>query len=181
VTAVPLVVALVLAHPQGFHKRVTLELKRTTVDGLIVMDLDGGERCELLRAGADTNRDGRLDPPEVTALKKKLTTLATLGLKLWISGYPVPLQIQQTKLSLKEDFRVSQSGVSVAVLLSMRLPYPVTPGMSLGLEDTAPDQSPVEIEVFQHGLGDAGALPQVKRSVGPGERMTVPLGALASP
>ena len=41
-----LVVALVLAHPQGFHKRVTLELWSTSIRGLVVMDIDSGERCQ---------------------------------------------------------------------------------------------------------------------------------------
>jgi hypothetical protein len=178
---IPLVVALVLAHPQGFHKRVTLELWSTSITGLVVMDVDGGERCELLRAGADLNRDGLLDPSETKALKKKLTTLATRALKLWISGYPVAVEVKDAKVTLKEDSRVSQTGVSVAVLLEMRHPYAVTPGMSLWLEDSAPDGSHVEIEVFQHGLADAGTLAPVKRSAGSAERVTVRLGALASP
>lgn len=179
--AAALVIALVLAHPQGFHKRVTLELWSTSISGLVVMDLDGGERCELLRAGADVNRDGVLDGAETKALKKKLTTLATRALKLWISGYPVAVEVKETKVTLKEDSRVSQTGVSVAVLLEMRHPYAVTAGMSLWLEDTAPDFSHVEIEVFQHGLTDAGAALPFQQSAQAGERVTVKLGALASP
>lgn len=175
------VLALVLTHPQGFHKRVTLELWRAELRALVVMDLDGGERCQLLRAGADRNHDGLLDPEETRALKKKLTTLATRALKVSISGYPVPLEVKEAKLTLKQDPRVGPSGVSVAVLLETRLPQPVSPGMSLWVEDTSPDSSPVEIEVFQHGLADAGVLPQLKQSVGASERVTLPLGALASP
>ena len=177
----PLVVALVLAHPQGFHKRVTLELWSTSITGLVVMDVDSGERCELLRAGADTNHDGMLEPSETAALKKKLTTLATRALKLWISGYPVAVEIKDTKVMLKEDPRVSPTGVSVAVLLEMHHPYAVSPGMSLWLEDTAPDSGHVEIEVFQHPGGDSGEEPAVKKSVASGERVIVRLGALASP
>jgi hypothetical protein len=175
------VLALVLAHPQGFHKRVTLELWSTSISGLVVMDIDSGERCELLRAGADTNRDGLLDQTETAALKKKLTTLATRALKLSISGYPVAVEVKETKVSLKEDSRVSKTGVSVAVLLQMRHPYAVTPGMSLALEDAAPDASHVEVEVFQHALADAGEEPAFRQSMGSKERVTVRLGALASP
>lgn len=180
-TGAGLVLALVLAHPQGFHKRVTLELWSTSITGLVVMDIDSGERCELLRAGADVNHDGVLDPAETGALKKKLTTLATRALKLWISGYPIAIEVKETKVTLKEDPRVSPTGVSVAVLLEMKHPYAVTPGMSLWLEDTAPDFSHVEIEVFQHGLPDAGPAPQLKQSLASGNRVTVRLGALASP
>ncbi len=173
--------ALVLAHPQGFHKRVSLELWSTSIRGLVVMDIDSGERCELLRAGADANHDGLLDANETKALKVKLTTLATRALKLWISGYPVAVEVKETKVTLKEDPRVSPSGVSVAVLLEMRHPYAVTPGMSLWLEDTAPDFSHVEVEVFQHPRADGGAEPAFGQSAGSGERVIVRLGALASP
>lgn len=176
-----LAIALVLAHPQGFHKRVTLELWSTSITGLVVMDIDSGERCELLRAGADTNRDGKLDPAETKALKKKLTTLATRALKIWISGYAVAIEVKDTKVTLKEDSRVSKTGVSVAVLLEMKHPYAVTPGMSLWLEDTAPDYSHVDLEIFQHPAPDAGQPPETKQSVASGERLTVRLGALASP
>ncbi|GEM_PF-3569334 len=178
---IALVAALVLAHPQGFHKRVTLELWSTRITGLVVMDIDSGERCELLRAGADANHDGVLDKAETLALKKKVTTLATLALKLWISGYPVPLAIEDAKLTLKGDSRVGPTGVSIALLLQMPHPYAVTPGMSLWLEDTAPDSSHVEVEVFQHGLPDAGAPLQLQQSIGPAERVTVRLSALAAP
>lgn len=176
-----LVLALVLAHPQGFHKRVSLELYSTSITGLIVMDLDSGERCELLRAGSDTNHDGTLDDAEARALKKKLTTMATRALKLWISGYPIAIQVKEAKVSLKEDPRVNKTGVSVAVLLEMRHPYAVSPGMSLWFEDTAPDLSHVEVEVFQHPAADAGGVAPTTRSMGSGERLTVRLGALASP
>ena len=41
---VGLLLALVVAHPQGFHKRVTVELWSTSMTGLVVMDVDGGDR-----------------------------------------------------------------------------------------------------------------------------------------
>lgn len=177
-----LLLATLLAHPQGFHKRVTLELYSTSITGLIVMDLDGGERCELLRSGADQNRDGVLDAKETGALQKKLTTLASRALRLWISGYPIAIEVKEAKISLKEDPRVSPNGVSIALLLELKHPYAVTPGMSLWLEDTAPDFSTVEIEVLQHPAADAGAgEPPVKKTLPAGERLTVRLGALASP
>ncbi len=176
-----LIAALVLAHPQGFHKRVTFELWSTSINGLVVMDIDSGQRCALLRAGADVNRDGVLDSNEAKVLKKKLATMSTRALKLWISGHPVVVEVRDTKLTLKGDSRVSPTGVSIAVLLTAQLPYAVTPGMSLGLEDIAPDSSHVEVEVFQHGLPDAGPLPELRRSVKSAERVTVRLGPLASP
>jgi hypothetical protein len=175
-----LLLALLVAHPQGFHKRVTLEMWSTSITGLVVMDIDGGERCELLRAGADTNRDGMLDPAETGTLKKKLVTLSTRALKLWISGYPVAVRVKDAKVTLKEDPRVGSTGVSVAVLLEMEHPYAVTPGMSLWLEDTSPDFSEVEIEVFQHSAGDAGGEAPVKESAASGKRVTVRLGSLVS-
>ncbi len=175
-----LLLALVVAHPQGFHTRVSLELWSTSITGLVVMDVDGGDRCELLRAGADTNRDGELDGAETAGLKKKLVTLATRALKLWISGYPVPVVVKDAKITLKEDPRVSKSGVSVAVLLEIQHPYAVTPGMSLWLEDTAPDYSTVEVEVFQHVPEDAGAPEPTRQSLASGARLKVRLGALVS-
>lgn len=175
-----LLLTLVVAHPQGFHKRVSLELWATSITGLVVMDIDGGERCELLRAGADANHDGELDGPETAVLKKKLVTLATRALKLWISGYPVPVVVKDAKVTLKEDPRVSKTGVSVAVLLETEHPYAVTPGMSLWLEDTSPDFSEVEVEVFQHSAEDGGGPEPVKQAVASGARLKVRLGALVS-
>ena len=46
------------AHPQGFHARFVFTLTKTAVTGVLVLDVDSGERCELLRAGADVNHDG---------------------------------------------------------------------------------------------------------------------------
>ena len=172
--------SLALGHPQGFHTRVSLELWSTSITGLVVMDIDGGERCELLRAGADTNRDGELDGPETAALKKKLVTLATRALKLWISGYPVPVLVKDAKVTLKEDPRVSKSGVSVAVLLEIQHPYAVSPGMSLWLEDTAPDFSTVEVEVFQHSAEDGGGPEPTRETLASAVRLKVRLGALVS-
>jgi hypothetical protein len=172
---------LVLAHPQGFHTRVTLELYSTSIVGLIAMDIDGGDRTELLRAGVDANKDGVLDAAETGALKKKLTSMATRALKLWISGYPIAIEVKDAKVSLKSDPRVGPGGVSVAVLLELKHPYAVTPGMSLWLEDTAPDFGHVEVEVIQHPAPDAGVRePPVSKSLPSGERLTVRLGALAS-
>ena len=151
-----------------------------TITGLVVMDVDGGERCELLRAGADTNKDGELDGPETAALKKKLVTLATRALKLSLSGYPVPIVVKDAKVTRKEDPRVSKSGVSVAVLLEIQHPYAVTPGMTLTLEDTAPDFSTVEVEVYQHAAPDAGQEPAVQQTLPSGEALKVRLGALVS-
>ncbi len=146
------------------------------------MDVDGGDRTELIRAGADANRDGVLDPAETGALKKKLTAMATRALKLWISGYPIAIEAKDTKVSLKNDNRVGKAGLSVAVLLELKHPYAVTPGMSLWLEDTAPDLSTVEVEVIQHPAADAGpGEPPVQKTLPSGERLIVRLGALASP
>lgn len=177
-----LLLTLVLAHPQGFHKRLSFELWSTAITALVVMDIDSGERCELLRAGADANRDGVLNKAEIEALKTKVTTLATRALKLSISAYPLAIELTETKLSLRGDNRVAPSGVSIAVLLQLRHPYAVTPGMSLTIEDAAPDGSHIEVDVAQHPA-DAGGHPEPEthQTMAPGQRVTVRLGALASP
>ena len=168
------------AHPQGFHKRVVLNVSLYRIDGLIVLDVDGGERCRLIRDGADQNRDGKLSGDEVKALEDKLTRMATRALKLSLSGFGVPPQVKQTKLDLRKDHTVSETGVSVAVLLEDPHPAAVAVGTDLLVEDSSPDLSPVRFEVNQITLPDAGLEPPARTELESGVKWKVRLGALAA-
>ena len=170
----------VSAHEQGFHKRITFTITKYAIDGLLVMDVDGGDRCKLLRAGADTNHDGVLAGAEVTALKQRLTTMMTRALKLSISGGALPLGVKDTKLSLHEDPRVNESGVSIAVLLEIVHPYDVSPGMNLEVTDTSPDLSPIRLEVFQKYTAEASPEQPFRGDDESGAKSTIRLGALAA-
>ncbi len=166
------------AHPQGFHKKLVLNVSLYRIDGLITMDVDGGERCRLIRDGADANRDGILSGDEVKALKDKLTRLATRALKLSLSGFPVPPQVKEVKLDLRKDRAVSESGVSIALLLEDPHPAAVHPGTELVVEDVSPDQSPVHVEVNQVPQ-DGGGEPPATTELEPGVKWKVRLGPLA--
>ncbi len=167
------------AHPEGFHKRIALTVTRDGVDGLLTMDVDGGERCELMRAGADTNRDGVLQPAETAALKEKLLKLAMLALQMEVSGYKLTVQTVDSKISLKEEPRVAKAGLSVAVMLKADFPKKATAGLELRVRDASPDESPVQIHVFPQLPGDGGSSADVSRELNKGELMTVRLPLLA--
>ena len=72
--AVLLVGLTALGHPMGFHKKLTFTLTKSKVSALIVLDVDSGERCLLLREAMDSNRDGVLSGDEVAQLKDRLVT-----------------------------------------------------------------------------------------------------------
>ena len=154
-----------LAHPQGFHKKLTFTLTKTKVSALIVMDVDAGERCLLLREPADSNRDGMLSGEEVAQLKDRLVKMATRPLKLSISGAPIPLTVKETKLSLREDRRANDSALSVAVLVEIELSQAMGVGMSFEVEDVSPDQSTIVVQVFQEGDKDPPFQEEVKSGV----------------
>jgi hypothetical protein len=175
---VALVASTALAHPQGFHKRIMLNLSLHRIDGLIAMDVDGGDRCRLVRDGADTNRDAVLQPGEVAALKDKLVRLATLALKLSLSGYPVTWKVKETKLDLRRDHLVTQTGVSVAVLFEAQVETAIAPGTQLQIEDASPDASPVRVDVNQ-APADGGVPPPATTELLPGVKWSVRLGPLA--
>ncbi|MEW5743223.1 MAG: hypothetical protein AB1938_30215 [Myxococcota bacterium] len=144
-----LAASLAHAHPQGFHKKLTFTLTKTTVTGLVVMDVDSGERCTVLRQAADADGDGVVKGAEVTALKERLTSMATRTLKLGVSGAAIAVTVKESKLSLREDPRVGEAGLSVAVLIELTHPHEVSEGMSFEVTDTSPDLSPVVVQVFQ--------------------------------
>ena len=166
-----IIVALLLsalptqAHPSGFHKKLTVTLSKTKVSALIVMDVDSGERCLLLREAVDSNRDGQLAGAELTQLKDRLVKMATRPLKLSISGAPIPLTIKETKLSLRDDHRANDSALSVAVLVEIEHPHEVSPGMDFEVEDVSPDQSTIVLQVFQEGATEAPFQAEVKSGV----------------
>jgi hypothetical protein len=169
-----------LAHPQGFHKKVVLNVSLYRVDGLIAMDVDGGERCRLIRDGADQNRDGKLSGDELKALEDKLVRMATRALKLSLSGFPVPFKIKETKIDLRKDHAVSETGVSVAVLIEDPHPAAVTVGTQLEIEDSSPDLSPVRFEVNQVPPADAGVEPPAQKDLESGVKWKVRLGPLSA-
>src|SRR5262245_5020607 len=97
------------AHPKGFHKKVLVTLTHTRVSALVVMDVDSGDRCLLLREAVDSNRDGKIEGEEVTKLKERLVKMAISPLVLGLSGAPLKLQTKDTKLNLREDPRANDS------------------------------------------------------------------------
>lgn len=148
--AVALVVASsASAHQAGFHKRITVTASKYALEALIVIDMDGGEQALLLRSAADANHDGRLDEAEAQALKDRLARMATRALALTLGGAPLPNTVVGSKLSLREDFRAGDAGLSIAVHLRIRHPVDVVEGMTLGVKDAAPDLSAIHVEVFQ--------------------------------
>ncbi len=167
------------AHPQGFHTKLTFTLEKGRVRGLVVMDVDAGERCRLIRSGADENHDGVLTGQEVGGLKAKLVSLATKPLKVGFSGFPLTLPVKEAKVSLHEDPRVGESGLSVAVLLELEHAYPVTPGLSFEVEDRAPDGSTVVVEVFQAQGGPGAFEPPFRQEVESGKKVRIRVGTLS--
>jgi hypothetical protein len=173
--ALALVAGWAWAHPQGFHKKLTVTVARQKVSALVVMDVDSGERCLLLRGAVDADRDGRLEGDEVAKLKERLVKLASSRLEVKLSGAPLALTLRETKLSLREDRRANDAALSVALLYELALSSPVGEGMTLEVSDVAPDQSHVAVQVFQAG---AKAAP-FQQEVPSGTPATVRLGRLA--
>lgn len=141
--------ALASAHPKGFHKKVTVTVTPGRISALVVMDVDSGDRCLLLREPADSNRDGVITGEEVTQLKARLVKLATHQLKLGLSGAPLTLEVKETKASLRDDPRVNDSPLSVAVLMELELSRPLHDGVNFEFTDTSPDTSTIALQVFQ--------------------------------
>lgn len=172
---------LASAHPEGFHTRFVFTVEKTKLTGVLVLDVDSGERCELLRAGADANHDGVLSKEERASLEKKLASFITRPLKLGFSGYPVPLTLAGTKLNLHDDGRVSRAGLSVALLLEVKHPYELSPGMHLEVETVTPDASPVRLEVYQATAPGEPQESPFREEVDSGRKVRVRLGGLAKP
>ncbi|MCC6334349.1 MAG: hypothetical protein IT380_10225 [Myxococcales bacterium] len=176
--ALLLAASLAHAHPQGFHKKLTFTLTKTTVTGLLVMDVDSGDRCTVLRQAADANGDGLLQGAEVTALKERLASMAAKTLKLSISGAAIAVTAKETKLSLREDPRVGEAGLSVALLIELAHPHPVSEGMTFEVTDTSPDLSPVVVQVFQAAAKGAAPEAPFQGEVESGKTVKVRLGRL---
>jgi hypothetical protein len=115
------------------------------------MDVDSGQRCAVLRQSVDADGDGLVKGDEVTALKDRLAQMALRNLKLSLSGAALSLTPKETKLSLHEDPRVGEQGLSIAVLVDVALSKGVSEGMTFEVTDTSPDLSPVVVLVFQAG------------------------------
>ena len=166
------------AHPRGFHKKLVLTAYKTRLEGLLSMDCDGGERTRGLRAAADVDGDQKLSKAELKALQARLVKLATESLKLDISSAKVAVEVKEAKLNVRGDFTVSDAGLSVAVLMVMKHPHSVTPGMTLTVEDRAPDLSHVGLEVYQATGGDGGTGEASKVELENGQKHQVRLGVL---
>lgn len=162
------------AHPKGFHKKVIITVTQTRVSALIVMDVDSGDRCLLLREAVDSDRNGVLAGDEVTKLRERLTKLATSPLKLGLSGAPLPLQLKDSKLSLRDDQRANDSPLSIAVLMELDHPHAIGEAMQLEFTDTSPDQSTVVLQVFQEGMVAAPFEAEVKSGVKTRVPLTLP-------
>lgn len=173
-----LLAAAAQAHPSGFHKRTRVTVSAREVQVLLTLDVDSGKRCALLRGGADLDRDGQISDEQALGLERKLAGLAKRPLRLEISGYPVSLREEGAKLSLRGDRRVSEEGLSVAVLLRARLPGKVSEGMELSVEDSSPDRSHVVVEVHQASALDAGEEPPVQGELLAGQKLRARLGRL---
>lgn len=150
-----LVAALVsgaaVAHPQGFHVKMTFTVTPKVVTGLLVMDIDAGDRCLLLRTAADSNRNGVLEPVEVKQLDRTLSGILTKNLKLGVSGAKLAVEVKETRLSTREDVRANDSGLSVAVLVEVTHAHPVPAGVRFEVENVSPDLSAMRVEVLQAG------------------------------
>lgn len=172
-----LVLALVASsawsHPKGFHKKLTITVSPTRISALIVMDVDSGDRCLLLREAVDSNRDGQLAGEELTKLKERLVKMAVNPIVLGLSGAPIPLQVKESKLSLREDRRANDSPLSVAVLVEIDHPHAISPGMQLEVTDTAPDTSSIVLQVFQEGSDE----PPFQEEVASGVKTKVRMNA----
>jgi hypothetical protein len=55
----------------------------------------------------------------------------------------------EVRFSLRQDPSVSDTGISVAVLVELPMPGQVRPGMELVVQDRSPDGSEVEVEVSE--------------------------------
>jgi hypothetical protein len=134
------------AHPRGAHKKVILTVERTRVGVLLVLDVDGGARAQLLRAGADQDGDHLLRGAEVQGLRRRLAQVARGTFSLRIAGASLPVPDGEVRFSLRQDPTVSETGFSVAVLAEIPVPEGIRPGMELVVTDRAPDGSPVDVE-----------------------------------
>jgi hypothetical protein len=168
----------VLAHPKGFHKRDVLTVTNAGVEALITLDLDSGPRSQLLRQGVDRSGDGALDRDEVAALKGKLVELAVRPFKLDVSTHALRVEVLESKVNLRGDSRVSESGLSVAVLVRAGFPRAPSPGMTLTVLDEAPDRSHVAVEVHRSIPGDGGASAPERAELTGGASLKVSLGKM---
>ncbi|MFZ5444947.1 MAG: hypothetical protein ACOZQL_33465 [Myxococcota bacterium] len=165
------------AHPKGFHKKLTVTLTPTRLSVLVVMDVDSGDQCLLLREAMDADRDGLLVGDEVKKLRARLVKLAVSPLRLTLSGAPLTLDQKDMKLSLREDRRANDAPLSVAVLLELELRQPFAEGTQLEVTDTAPDLSTIVLQVFQAGAKE----PPFEQEVASGMKTPVRVGALSEP
>lgn len=164
---------LAFGHASGFHKRTVLTVAPQKLEALITLDVDGGTRAKLLRAGADLDRTGQLSKQEREALRNKLAGLARRPLKVSVAGYPASFELVESKIDLRGNFGRGEDGVSVALLLEARLPEKISPGMKLALEDASPDSSHVAVQVHQSSADGGSEVASMELL--PGARLEVRL------
>lgn len=168
------------AHAKGFHKRDVVKVSKTGVEILITLDIDGGERTAMLRGAADANHDRRLSAAEIGRLKETLVGVAERHLALSLSGYRLSPKVREAKLNLREDRGVSDSPLSIAVLLTAELSSPPSPGLELVVGDESPDRSHVAVEVYQPASTGDGGAQGAERASGdllPGQNLRVRIGS----
>jgi len=132
----------------------------------------------VLRAGADADHDGLLDKDEAEALKARLQAMALNTLKVGVSSEAIALEAQKAKLSLREDYRAEDAGLSVAVMVHAKLPYTLTQGLKVEVQDVSPDGSASALDVFQAPAEKAKGEAPFHGVVPPGQVVKVRLGAL---
>jgi hypothetical protein len=165
------------AHPSGIHKRDDVTVTAADFTVLVSLEIDSGKRAQLLRQGVDLDGDGLLSNAERTELRRQLLTMARREFALEVSGFRVAFtEAEEAKLSLREDPRASDAGLSFALLLHATHPK-VTPGMELVVKDGSPDGSPALVTVFQAGA-DGGVGQQTQKEISVGEMLRVRLGQL---
>jgi hypothetical protein len=157
-------------HARGTHKRLLLTISDQRVEVLVTLDVDEGERATLLRRGADRDGSGRLEGPEVAALRERLTRLALRPVEIRVGGYPVRLAATEAKLSLRGEEGAQHGGLNVAVLARAELPQPPREGMVLEVADASPDGSRVRVEAQQQ-WAQGGTAPVQAADLRPKERM----------
>lgn len=167
------------AHKAGFHKKTHLTVSAYAVEALLTLDVDEGAAAELLRQGADVNRDGQLTGHELEGLKTRLAGMATRGLKVKVGGLSIPFAAQETKLSVRDDATTSRAGLSVAVWALSEHPWAVGEGAWLELQDTSPDFSHVAFDIALLTAADAGGGSSSEtREAASGEKVRLRLSTL---
>lgn len=164
-----------LAHQAGFHKRIFVSISRDALEVLVTMDIDGSARCAGLRSGADADGDGQLAGAELDRLKQRLVDLARRKLSVTVAGYRLPLVVEDAKLNLRRDFRVSDRGLSLAIRFKSSVWGAQRRGDTFVVADDSPDHSPISVQVLTASTD--GGVETARRTLPSGESVSFTLGS----